>query len=246
MALTPRSRAEPPPRLAAAREWPRALWTLARLGLSWGELKKLPRGDGRPVLVLPGLFNSDRSNLAMRALLSHLGYRAFGWELGRNFGARTVGAEAERLFARIAQIHAQTGEKVTLIGVSLGGIMARLAAHRHPHLVREVITVSAPFAGPPTATNVWRQFEWLTGEKIGDAAVVARLEEASRPLPVPATAIWSRSDGLVNGLICREDDGPQARAIEVRSSHLFVQMKPEVLRAVAGVLAGQLPPGSAR
>ena len=236
MALIPRTLSEPPPRLAVAREWPRAFWTLARLGLSWGELKKLPRGDGRPVLVLPGLFNSDRSNLAMRALLSQLGYRAFGWELGRNFGARTVGAEAERLFARLADIYAQTGEEVTLIGVSLGGIMARLAAHRHPEMVREVITVSSPFAGPPTATNVWRQFEWLTGEKIDDPAVVARLEEAGKPLPVPATAIWSRSDGLVNGLICREDEGPQARAIEVSSSHLLVQMKPEVLRAVAETL----------
>lgn len=246
MALTPRTRVEPPPRLAAAGEWPRAFWTLARLGLNWSELKKLPRGDGRPVLVLPGLSNSDRSNLAMRALLSQLGYRAFGWQLGRNLGARTVGAEAERLLARIAEIHAETGEKVTLIGVSLGGIMARLAAHRHPEMVREVITVSAPFAGPPTATNVWRPFEWLTGEKIGDAAVVARLEEAAQPLPVPATAIWSRSDGLVNGLICRETDGPQAHAIEVSSSHLFVQMKPEVLRAVATVLAGQSRPGSAR
>ena len=58
-----------------------------------------------------------------------------------------------------------------------------------------------------------------------------------RPLPVPATAIWSRSDGLVNGLICREAEGAGARAIEISSSHLFVQMKPETLRAVAEVLA---------
>jgi triacylglycerol lipase len=237
MALIPRTQSEPPPRLALAREWPRALWTLARLGLNWRELQRLPRGDGRLVLVLPGLFNTDRSNLALRGLLSRLGYRAFGWELGRNLGVRTVGAEAERLFARVAEIHDATGEKVTLIGISLGGIMARLAAHRHPEMVREVITISSPFAGPPTTTNVWRQFEWVTGEKVTDPAVTARLDEAARPLPVPATAIWSRSDGLVNGLTCREDDGPQSRAVEVSSSHLFVQMKPEVLRAVAEALA---------
>jgi pimeloyl-ACP methyl ester carboxylesterase len=114
--------------------------------------------------------------------------------------------------------------------------MARLAAQRHPELVREVITISSPFAGPPTATNVWRPFELLTGEKIGDAAVLARLQEAARPLPVPATAIWSRSDGLVNGLICHEPEGPGTRAIEISSSHLWVQLKPETLRAVAQVL----------
>lgn len=235
----PADRHVPPPKGAMLAEWPRAAWGLARLAKDWRGLQDAPRGDDRPVMVLPGLFNSDRSNVVLRAYLRKLGYRAYGWELGRNFGVRAIGSEGERLIERIAAIHAETGEKVTLIGVSLGGIMARIAAHRRPDLVREVITVSAPFAGPPTATNVWRQFEWLTGEKIADPAVAARLEEAARPLPVPASAIWSRSDGLVNGLICREGEGSACRDIEISSSHLFVQMKPETLRAVAGVLGGQ-------
>jgi hypothetical protein len=51
---------------------------------------------------------------------------------------------------------------------------------------------------------------------------------------VPVTAIWSRSDGLVAGAICHD---PTARCIEVRSGHLAVQLKPEVLRAVADALA---------
>jgi triacylglycerol lipase len=230
----------PPSKLLMLAEWPRAFWTLARFGPFWWRSRGAAAGDGRPVLVLPGLFNADRSNFALRAHLRRLGYRAYGWELGRNFGVRTVGQEAERLVERIAAIQAETGEKVTLVGVSLGGIMARLAAHRHPELVREVITISSPFAGPPTATNVWRPFEWLTGEKIDDPAVSARLEEAARPLPVPATAIWSRSDGLVNGLACRGGEG--CRDIEVSSSHLWVQLKPEVLQAVGEVLARQSSP----
>jgi triacylglycerol lipase len=148
-----------------------------------------------------------------------------------------VGAEAERLIERIEKVHAETGEKVTLIGVSLGGIMARLAAHRRPDLVREVVTISSPFAGHPTATNVWRAFEVLTGEKISDAAVAARMEEAAAPLEMPSTALWSRSDGLVNGLICRNEN---CRDIEVRSSHMGVQLKPEVLLKVADVLGGKV------
>lgn len=234
----PRSADVPPPGLALLSEAPRAAWGLGRLIAEWKTLDDAPKGDGRPVLLLPGLVNSDRSNFVMRRYLNRLGYRAQGWDLGRNLGTRAIGPEGARLMARIAAVQAETGEKVTLIGVSLGGIMARIAAHRHPELVREVITISAPFAGPPTATNVWRQFEWLTGEKIEDPAVKAWLAEAGRPLPVPATAIWSRSDGLVNGLICHEPETSDAHAIEISSSHLWVQMKPEVLRAVAQILGG--------
>lgn len=233
MAVSP----PPPSLLQFAVEGPRAAWTLATLAAAWRGLPDGPRGEGRPVLVLPGLFNTDRSNLVMRAYLRRLGYDAQGWGLGRNLGARTVGADAERVIERVRALHASSGQKVTLIGVSLGGIMARLAGHRHPELVRQVITVSSPFAGPPTATNVWRAFEAVTGEKISDPAVAARLEEAARPLPMPSTAIWSASDGFVNGSICREPGG--ANAVEVRSSHLFVQMKPEVLRAIAAALGAQ-------
>jgi pimeloyl-ACP methyl ester carboxylesterase len=201
-------------------------------------LAAAPKGDGRPVMLLPGLVNSDRSMALMRRYLNRLGYSAVGWGLGRNLGARAIGAEGERLLAEVAKLHARTGERVTLVGVSLGGIMARFVAHRMPHAVREVITVSSPYAGDPRATRVWRQFQWLTGERIDSIGVTARRAEIARPLPVPATAIWSRSDGLVNGLICRVPDEPGLRCIEVRSGHLGVQVRPEVLRAIADVLGG--------
>lgn len=217
-------------------EVPRGAYGLAQLLWGGGRLATGPKGDGRPILILPGLINTDRSNFAMRRYLNRLGYRAYGWGLGRNLGARAIGPEGEKLFARIREIHDRTGQRVTLIGVSLGGIMARMAAHRMPDLVREVITVSSPFAGSPRATNVWRAFEWLTGDRIDDPRVQALRDEVAAPLPVPASAIWSASDGLVNGAICHE---PGRRSIRVRSSHLGVQVRPEVLRAIAGVLAGE-------
>lgn len=229
--------AKAPPRGTMLTEWPRAAMQLGLLPFAWRDLVNAPRGDGRPVLALPGLVNGDNSNLVLRHYLNTLGYRAYPWALGRNFGPRAIGLEGERLFERIAAIHDETGEKVTLVGVSLGGIMARVAAHRAPDLVREVVTVCSPFAGLPTATNVWRVFELASGQRADDPLVRAFLEEASQPLPVPATAIWSRSDGLVNGECCREPDCENARSIEVQSGHLLAQMSPNVLRAIAETLA---------
>ncbi|MFS0772182.1 esterase/lipase family protein [Sphingomonas sp. 1P08PE] len=224
----------PPSKALWAAEVPRAAWMAATWWRHRGALAAAARGDGRPVLLLPGLFNSDRSNAVLRRYLAGLGYRAEGWGLGRNLGVKTVGLDAGRLIARVEAMARDAGP-VTLIGVSLGGIMARLVAHERPDLVREVITISSPFAGSGRATNVWRAFEWFTGERLDDPAVIARSQRIAGALPVPATAIWSRSDGLVTGTICRDD---ACHAIEVRSGHLGVQLRPAVLIAVAGVLAG--------
>src|SRR5262249_30486784 len=129
------------------------------------------------------------------------------------------------------------GEPITLIGVSLGGMLARLAAHRMPEDVREVITIASPYAGDPKATNVWRFYELLSGERVSTDDARARLAEIAAPLPVPATAIWSPNDGLVNGLLCRAPLELGLRAIEIPGSHLGVQLRPRVMRAVADVLA---------
>jgi pimeloyl-ACP methyl ester carboxylesterase len=192
-------------------------------------------------MLLPGLGNSDRSNFVLARYLRSLGYRAEGWGLGRNFGVRTVGPEAEKLLARIRKLAERMGEPVTLVGVSLGGMLARLAAHRLPEQVREVITIASPYAGDPRATNVWRIYEWVSGERLDTEAARARLQEMGQPLPVPATAIWSRNDGLVNGLACHAPAEPGLRTIEIPGSHMGVQLRPRVMRAVADVLGESSP-----
>ena len=141
-----------------------------------------------------------------------------------------------RFYSPRLEVLAAENGPITLVGVSLGGLVARLAAHRRPDLVRQVVTVSSPFAGHGRATNVWRVFEWGTGERLDDAEVIARSALIALPLPVPSVAIWSRSDGLVNGLIRRDGHG---QSVEVRSSHLWVQHRPDVLAAVARAIAGR-------
>jgi pimeloyl-ACP methyl ester carboxylesterase len=200
-----------------------------------------PKGDGRPVLLLPGFGNSDRSLIALKRYLQHLGYQAETWRLGRNFGVRTVGGEAEKLFGRIKGMAERAGEPVTLVGVSLGGILARLAAHRLPLDVREVITIASPYAADPRATNVWRIYELISGERLSSERARSRMSEIAQPLPVPATAIWSPTDGLVNGRACYMPSEPGLRTIEIAGSHMGVQLRPRVMRAVADVLAGAHP-----
>lgn len=234
--ITPAQPPRPSP-LYLLAEVPRAAWGVVSLPLSTRTLMAAPRGDGRPVMVLPGLFNEDRSNWIMRRYLRALGYRTYPWTLGRNLGVRAIGSDGARLLARLEAVHAEVAAPITLVGISLGGIMSRFLAHRRPDLVRQVITVSAPFAGHPRSTNVWRAFELLTGERVDSESVQAMAAECAQPLPVPSVAIWSASDGLVGGEICRDSEGRNATNVEVSSGHLFVQLRPQVLRAIADRIA---------
>jgi hypothetical protein len=105
-------------------------------------------------------------------------------------------------------------------------------------MVREVITIASPYAADPRSTNVWRIYELLSGEHLSGDLARGRLFEIARPLPVPATAIWSPTDGLVNGHACYMPLEPGLRTIEIAGSHMGVQLRPRVMRAVADILAG--------
>lgn len=236
--MTRATQLPPPSRLLWAAELPRAAWTIAETAFARKLLAEAPRGDGRPVMALPGVAMGDISVARLAAYLRRLGYRAQTWQLGINRARRTIGDDGERLIARIEALHLASGAPVTLVGVSLGGIMARIAAHRRPDLVREVVTIHSPYAGDGRATNVQRAFEWASGEPIDSPHLADLLAEARRPLPVPATALWSRSDGLVNGAACHVPGEPGLRAIELRGGHLLVGQRARVLRTVADTLAG--------
>jgi len=195
-------------------------------------LRLAPAGDGHPVLVLPGLSASDVSTRPLRAFLRDRGYRAHGWKLGYNFGPRP-GVE-DRMQARLAELHAHYGCKVSLIGWSLGGIFAREMARRAPAQVRSVITLGSPFAGEPGASNAWRLYQLASGRSEDDPAARARRK---LPPPVPATAIFSRSDGIVAWQGCLEQRSATTENIEVEGSHCGLGHNPLVLYAIADRLA---------
>lgn len=197
-------------------------------------LMRAPRGDGHPVLVLPGFLASDLSMVPMRRYLKELGYDAYAWNMGRNFGG--VGSMRGALRDRLTAIHQATGRKVSVVGWSLGGIYARDLALQLPDMVRDVVTLGSPFSGDVSATNATRLYEALSGEGINDIPEIR--QAIAGDLPVPATSIYSRTDGIVNWRTCLLRPSDTAENIEVHlASHLGLGVNPAALWAVADRLA---------
>src|SRR2546425_11170598 len=86
-------------------------------------LMRAPRGDGHPVLTLPGFLASDLSMAPMRRYLKELGYDTHAWNMGRNFGG--VASRRGALRDLLTRLHETAGRKVSLVGWSLGGVYAR-------------------------------------------------------------------------------------------------------------------------
>ena len=222
---------------------PPSPFLLALEARAWGEFAALvpalpalanaPRGDGHPVLVLPGFLANDASTHALRWFLRDRGYHAHAWRLGRNVGptAETVRGLVDRLDA----IHTRHGRTVSLVGWSLGGIYARELARAFPDKVRLVITLASPFRDPQ-ATNVARLTR-LTGRAQSQGAPVVPRERLQAPLSVPSTSFYSETDGIVAWQSCLEPEGPYAENLAVRSSHCGMGHHPTVLLAIADRLA---------
>lgn len=225
----------PPSRLLLALESRALLEFAAGAALRRGVQRLAPRGDGHPVLVLPGLGASDVSTYLLRRFLAEMGYRAIPWELGRNRGLRP-GME-HQMRARLHALFALHGQKISLIGQSLGGIFARELAKLEPRLVRQVITLGSPFTGHLRANNAVRVYEWLTGKRIEEAARNHPGGTHSKP-PVPTTSVYSKLDGVVSWRCSIEASLSGAENIHLRGvSHLGMAASPAALYLLADRLA---------
>ena len=177
------------------------------------------RGDGHPVLVLPGFTASDTSTWYLRNVLRAKGYAAHGWGLGTNIGPhpRIVRGIQRRLLG-LAERHGRT---VSLVGWSLGGdLRPRARPAPIPQLVRERRHPRQPV---PLARRrpQHRRRASTAGWPRGDDPVPgsARPRAPTEPLPVPATSIYTRTDGVVRWHACIDAIGPTSENIEVRGTH---------------------------
>ncbi len=148
-------------------------------------LATLPRGDGHPVLVIPGLLSADWMTRGFRDVLAGVGYRVEGWGAGINLGPTE---SVWRITAEwLLTVAAGSGRQVSLVGHRLGGVLGRALAHEHPALVRRVITVCSPFHLPVTSP-LELLYRMLSRWHVDQDFLLSRIAE---PPPVATTAIYT-------------------------------------------------------
>lgn len=183
-------------------------------------------GDGHAVMVLPGFMASDHTTSRLRRSLDNAGFRVHGWGLGRNKG---ITADIfERLDARIGVLNCNV--PLTLVGWSLGGLIAREYAKYAPEKVAKVVTLGSPFSGDLRANNAWRIYEFVAGHKVDSPPIKAVLSE--KP-PVPTCAIWSARDGVVSKHSARGLRHESDHRIELDCTHMAFVARPDSIRAIA-------------
>lgn len=193
--------------------------------------KKIEKnGDEHTVLVVPGFMTTDFSTATMRNILHQKGYKVKGWGLGRNLGKQDY---IDQLVIRVERLYRRNNTKVSLIGVSLGGIFAREIAKKVPDYVRQVITVGSPFAGLDQSTSVEWIFDLITFGKGKNHLSPEFLESLQLPPNVPLTCIYTKEDGVVSWETCIETkESPLIQNVEVKGSHFGLAYNPEVLEIV--------------
>jgi len=208
----------------------------------------VPRGDGSGVVIIPGFLASDVYLVEMYAWLKRLGYQPYYSGIGLNADCPNL-LMRSRLDSTIERARRETGNRVHLLGHSLGGLLARAAAAEHSRQVRSVITLGSPFRGTVLHPRVRQEVERVRRRILEDRGrsvlpacytgncTCSFLDSLRRDMPrsVSETAVYSRSDGMVDWRCCitgkERDDFP------VTGTHIGLVFNPAVYRIVAGRLA---------
>jgi triacylglycerol lipase len=231
------------------------LWRESRAPLEYAALVRdpvwrgedVPRGDGRPTLLICGFLAGDPSLTTMARWLSRMGHRPTRAGLRWNVGC--TGEPVDRLERRAEELAEGAGRRIALVGQSRGGTCARALAVRRPDLVDRVVTLGSPLRDPlDVHPGVWAQVQVLGA--LGSLGVPGLLRNSCRagaccddvtaelrgPLPasVALTTVYSRSDGIVRWRACVEDG---ADNVEISASHIGMAVSAQAFRAVGRALA---------
>lgn len=227
------------------------IWHESLAALDWMALRLspvyagmgIPRGDGAPVVLVPGFMASDASMFELHRWLRRMGYAPY--ESGIGLNTRCPETHIARLLESAERAHAETGRRVTIIGHSLGGCFARGAALKRPDLVTQVISLGSPVQGAAIHPLIIAAATFLRGDCTHDC--YEHLQDALSP-GVRETCIFTKDDGIVGWQTCTRTAG--AASIEVRGTHCGLIVNPDVYRALAALLAAahatSAPPRSRR
>jgi pimeloyl-ACP methyl ester carboxylesterase len=235
-----RERVGPPSLLYTAIEY-RALLEMALLPSSLPLLLTAPRGDGHPVLLIPGFVGDAGSMLGLKLYLRTRGYEVDDWGLGRNVGFQRKHVRA--LEQKLRFMHHTSGRRVSIVGWSLGGVFAMFAAHQAPECVRSVVTLGSPVSTDPQRSDspaIVKALYRLVAHPMGPVAHSAHVDARvmRQPPPVPVSCLYSETDGVVPPHEATIDGDPARHEnIPVPGSHVGLGFNALVLWIVAERLA---------
>jgi pimeloyl-ACP methyl ester carboxylesterase len=193
-------------------------------------------GQGRPVLVIPGIMSGDESTVHLRRSLRGAGFHSYGWKQGVNLGLKSH--TLDRLEARVDEITGLEGRKPILLGWSLGGVFARAFANRVPDKAAMVVTLASPFSGSPRANRAWRLYNLLNDHTVDSPP--PSVDYRTKP-PVPTIAVWSARDGIIQAACTRGEPGESDIQIELDLPHFGYGGSRKGVRQVVELLARNLP-----
>ncbi len=219
----------------------------SRALLPYAGSHRVPPHD--PVLLIPGFMAGDPTLRAMSSMLRRQGFRTYRAQIRVNVGCTREAAE--RLEQRLETIATRRNRKVSIVGHSLGGMLARGLAARRPDLIEGIVSMGSPVLAPGAIHKVlaWdaQMLSRLTRAGFGGmmsadcfGGECARLSWEESQLEIdPAlafTAIYSKRDGIVDWRACLD---PAAQHVEVRTSHCGMAVDPVVMDHVLTALRDQ-------
>jgi pimeloyl-ACP methyl ester carboxylesterase len=208
----------------------------------------VPRGDGSAVVMIPGFMHSDVYLVILYAWLKRLGYQPYYSGIDLNAECPNLLIK-EQLNGIVDEARSETGKKVHLIGHSLGGIIARSLATQRADAVASVITLGSPFPGVVLHRKILRETEVVRQyiqSRHGDTVPPECYTEKCKcdfmkslhhrvPSRVLQTAIFTRSDGVLDWQACRT--GNSDIDVEVGGTHAGLAFNPRAYKAIAHRLA---------
>lgn len=234
------------------------LWREALFGVDWLTLRLspvyygfgVPRGDGSPVIIVPGFLGSDSYLMEMFYWLRRIKYTPYYSKIGRNADCPDV--LTDRMITTMVRAHEETGKKVHLIGHSLGGLIARSAAIQRPDLVSQVISVASPFreirVHPMILAAAGFVRERIRSRRQESQDVkrdcytagctcnfATALRDGDLSDSIQRAAIYTKTDGVVDWKSCVEEDA--SLNTQVSGTHSGMAFNPHVYRKVAQLLS---------
>ena len=211
--------------------------------------KQVQRGNGQPVLLIPGFFTGDWMMTLMAGWLNRLGYRAYF--SGINWNIDCPNLTSELLGWRLDQIAQETEHPITVIGHSLGGMLARSLSVNFPEHVSQAIAIGSPIDGTlrvnPFVPFTFRVLQSVRRRRKATlptcgspqcSCQFAQTVSAALPTGRKFTSIFTKQDEVVDWRACID---PQGANLEVSGRHISLTVNPAVYRILADLLAEPTP-----